>query len=95
MNPDIFLITGSLGVCLALAVLVIVLVDRARLRADVRDRLAKTADPYDVGPDALQLLHDLDTHLNEYVAADTELAAGFDRLRQAIRDEQNNHKGDS
>lgn len=49
---------------------------------------AKHQDPYDVGPDALRLLQDLDTHLDEYVAADTELAAGFDRLRQAIRDEQ-------
>lgn len=53
---------------------------------------AKTADPYDVGPDALQLLGELDAHLDEYVAADTELAAGFDRLRQAVRDEQ--QKGD-
>lgn len=49
---------------------------------------AKNCDPYDVGPDALRLLEDLDTHLDEYVAADTELSAGFDRLRQAVRDEQ-------
>lgn len=55
---------------------------------------AQNADPYDVGPDALRLLEELDTHLDNYVAADAELAAGFDRLRQAVRDEQNNHKGD-
>lgn len=55
-----------------------------------RAEQAKNADPYDVGPDALRLLQDLDTHLDEYVAADTELAAGFDRLRRAIRDEQRN-----
>lgn len=87
---DLFLITGTLGVCLGAAVLVIALVDRAHRCAE----LAKTADPYAVGPDALRLLEELDTHLDDYVAADTELAAGFDRLRQAVRDEQNNHKGD-
>lgn len=53
-----------------------------------RAEQAKNCDPYDVGPDALRLLADLDTHLDEYVAADTELADGFDRLRQAVRDEQ-------
>lgn len=41
---------------------------------------------HDVGPDALRLLQELDVHLDEYVAADPELAAGFDRLRDAIRD---------
>lgn len=57
-----------------------------------RAEQAKNSDPYEVGPDALRLLAELDAHLNEYVAADAELAAGFDRLRQAIRDEQ--QKGD-
>ncbi|MEV4861501.1 hypothetical protein [Streptomyces ossamyceticus] len=42
----------------------------------------------DVGPDALRLLQELDAHPDEYVLADPELAAGFDRLRTAIRDEQ-------
>lgn len=37
---DIFLITGSLGVCLGLAVLVFALVDRAHRRAAARTRLA-------------------------------------------------------
>jgi CHASE3 domain sensor protein len=57
-----------------------------------RAEQAKNDDPYEVGPDALRLLQDLDTHLDEYVAADTELAAGFARLRAAVRDEQ--QKGD-
>lgn len=52
MNPDIFLITGSLGVCLALAVLVIVLVDRARRRAAVRDRLAEVRARAELPPAA-------------------------------------------
>jgi hypothetical protein len=42
----------------------------------------------DVGPDALRLLQELNAHLDEYVLTDPELAAGFDRLRTAIRDEQ-------
>lgn len=84
MNPDVFLFTGALGVCLLLLV----------IAYDQFDRYCdKTGDgvnetPHDVGPDALRLLQDLDAHLDEYVAADTELAAGFARLRQAIRDEQ-------
>ena len=41
MNPDVFLITGTLGACLGLAVLVMVLVDRSRRRADARMRLAE------------------------------------------------------
>lgn len=63
-------------------------VDRARHRESTRDRLireAHEATVHDVGPDSLRLLQDLDA----YVAADAQLAAGFDRLRQAIRDEQN------
>lgn len=46
----------------------------------------QAADTVDVGPDALRLLEDLDAHLDEYVAADPELAAGFGRLRDAIRE---------
>ncbi|MFD9192948.1 hypothetical protein ACFWCA_32640 [Streptomyces phaeochromogenes] len=44
--------------------------------------------PHDVGPDALRLLEDLDRDLDEMVAADPELAAGFERLREAVADEQ-------
>lgn len=39
---------------------------------------------------ACEELRDLDTHLNAYVAADPELAAGLNRLWHAIRDEQQN-----
>jgi hypothetical protein len=44
------------------------------------------------GPDTLALLEELDAHLEEYVAADPEMAARFDRLWAAIHDEQ--QKGD-
>ena len=50
--------------------------------------VAHDDDEYDVGPDSLRLLQDTDAYLDEYVLADAEMAAGFDRLRQAIRDEQ-------
>jgi len=56
--------------------------------AEARARTGLT-DGHDVGPDALRLLQHLDAHLDAHVAADPELAAGFDRLRQAIREEQN------
>jgi hypothetical protein len=55
-----------------------------------RTWLAHRTQQPDVGPDALRLLQELDAHLDEYVLADPELAAGFDRLRTAIRDEQQN-----
>lgn len=42
-----------------------------------RAEQAKNSDPYDVGPDALHLLGELDTHLDEYAAADPELRAAF------------------
>lgn len=40
MNPDVFLFTGALGVCLLLLVIAYWLLDRARRRAVTRDRLA-------------------------------------------------------
>lgn len=43
---------------------------------------------HDVGPDQLRLLEELDAHPDDYVATDPELAAGFARLRAAIRNEQ-------
>ncbi len=52
------------------------------------------ATTHPVNPKALRLLEELDAHLDDYVTADPELAAGFDRLRAAIRDEQQNQKGD-
>ncbi|MFD4569347.1 hypothetical protein ACFWOX_33920 [Streptomyces sp. NPDC058467] len=53
---------------------------------------------HDVGPDALRLLQDLDAHLDEYFARMSHLfeelgpptpdLTGLERLRQAVRDEQ-------
>jgi hypothetical protein len=40
------------------------------------------------GPDSLRLLADLDAHLDNYVAEHPDVAAGFERLRRAVRDEQ-------
>ena len=51
----------------------------------VRRALRDNQQP-DIGPDALRLLEELDAHLDNYVLADPELAAGFDRLRTAITD---------
>jgi hypothetical protein len=56
-----------------------------------------TGVQHDVGPDALRLLEELDDHLNEQLAAlaglyervgPPEVDAGCDRLRPAVRDEQ-------
>lgn len=72
--------------------------DRDRIIAAARKRSAFPTDTeHDVGPDALRLLEDLDAHLDQQFAAlaglyerlgPSDLDAGFDRLRQAIRDEQ-------
>lgn len=53
---DLFLITGSLGVCLGLAVLAIALIDHAKRRTAVRDRLADMPDADPAVADALELL---------------------------------------
>jgi hypothetical protein len=72
-------------------------------------RLGRTRRPsaHDVGPDQLRLLEEMDAHLDEYVAEDPDLwdvfgrggnwdvQAGLDRLRQAIRDEQQKETGDA
>lgn len=50
-----------------------------RLRAERR---------YDYGPHASRLWMELDAHLNEYVAANADLDAGFARLNTAIRNQQ-------
>jgi hypothetical protein len=77
---DLFLITGSLGVCLGLAVLAIVLIDRAKNRRPyLAARWNDTASdwvneaPHDVGPDQLLLLADLETHLKAYAATVADL----------------------
>ena len=73
----------GLLVLTVLAVLMVVATVAGVARAVRRLR----AGHYD-GPDSLLLLEDLDAHLDEYVAADPQLAARFDRLRDAIRDQQ-------
>ena len=50
------------------------------LRVSRANRLVR----HEVGPDALRLLQELDTHLAQTVARDPELAAGFQRLRTAL-----------
>ncbi|MFF6781380.1 hypothetical protein [Streptomyces sp. NPDC012510] len=82
MNTDIFLVTGTLGVCLAAAVLVFVLVERA-LENRKRPYLAARWDdragdwvnetPHDVGPDPLLLLDDITAHLKAYGAEIADL----------------------
>lgn len=68
-------------------------------RPKARDVIAAARDSYE-GPDSLRLMQDLDAHLDAYatqigglyeqsaVAPDPVLAAGRDRLRDAVRDEQ-------
>jgi len=69
--------------------------ERDRIIAAARRR--QGAPVHDVGPDQLRLLEDLDAHLDEYFARMSHLfeelgppnvpdPAGFDRLRQAIRE---------
>lgn len=47
---------------------------------------ADEAEPVYDGPDQLQLLEDTERYINQLTANDPELAAGFDRLRRAIRE---------
>jgi hypothetical protein len=66
---------------------------RATVRGEIdRDRIARENTVHDVGPDSLRLLRDLDLHLNLYLVDHPDVAEGFARLRQAVRDEQS--KGD-
>jgi hypothetical protein len=67
---------------------------RAMVRGEMnRDRIARENTVHDVGPDSLRLLRDLDLHLNLYLVDHPDVAEGFARLRQAVRDEQ--FKGDT
>lgn len=77
---DLFLITGSLGVCLGLAVLAIALIDHAKNRRPyLAARWDETAGDWanqtahDVGPDPLRLIADLEQHLKAYGAAVADL----------------------
>ena len=78
---------------------------RAAGRAS-RAEEAREETVHDVGPDSLQLLQDLDAHLDAHAAQlaglyerlgppDPAWAAGCERLWDAIRDEQNNQKGEA
>lgn len=63
--------------------------ERARIIAAARARTGLDADDgHDVGPDSLRLLEDLDAHLDRYLIDHPDVADGFARLRQAVRDEQ-------
>lgn len=74
--------------------------DRDRIIAEAHRRTAP--DGHDVGPDALRLLEDLDAHLDGYFARVSHLfeelgpppidPAGLDRLRAAVRDDQQQGK---
>jgi hypothetical protein len=77
-----------------------------RRRPLERDQIIAAARDSYVGPDSLRLMQDLDAHLDAYAARvaglyepaytapDPVLAAGCERLWDAVRDEQNHHKGD-
>lgn len=68
------------------------LIRRKTVRGEMaRDQAARENTVHDVGPDSLRLLKDLDLHLNLYLVDHPDVAEGFARLRQAVRDEQ---KGD-
>jgi hypothetical protein len=85
------IITGaviSFAFLSTLASITVVAIGVAAYRFTARWRRRRRADGHDVGPDTLLLLEDLDAHLDEHVATDPYLAAGFARLRAAVRDEQ-------
>jgi len=70
---------------LAVSVAVIVIFGAAAIAAWRRDR---RDEQHDVGPDALQLLDDLDAHLDQFAIDDPEVKAGLARLNAAVRDDQ-------
>ena len=77
---------------------------RAASRAS-RAEEAREETVHDVGPDALQLLQDLDAHLDAHAAQlaglyerlgppDPAWDAGLERLHDAVRDHTNTPEGD-
>lgn len=66
---------------LAVSVAVIVIFGAAAIAAWRRDR---RDEQHDVGPDALQLLDDLDAHLDQFAIDDPEVKAGLSRLLEAL-----------
>lgn len=81
----------SVAFLAGLALAIVVVFALALIRAAAYYR---RVDQDDVGPDALQLLEDLDAHLNQHADHDPDLTAGFVQLRGAIRDEQQKEAGD-
>lgn len=80
MNPDVFLLTGILGVALGVVVAAYCLFDRYRSRhpylaAHWDDETGDWVNdkPHDVGPDALLLLDQLTAHLKAYAAEIADL----------------------
>lgn len=57
-----------------------------RIIAEADDKPAADGEWVYDGPDSLRLIQDLDAHLNAYVLDNPQMAAGFGRLRDAIRD---------
>lgn len=80
---------------------------RALRHEAMQDQPVRAAGQHDVGPDALRLLTELDAHLDAYFARLSHLfeelgpppspdpmEAGRQRLMDAVRDNQNQHKGE-
>jgi len=75
-----------------ITVSVAVLIATAAIREGARRRRARQ---HDTSPDALRLLEDLDDHLDDVLANDPDVAAGFARLDAAIRREQQGEAHDA
>jgi hypothetical protein len=74
---------AALGLlCLLMVAIALVIVICARWTR------ARSADEHEAGPDALRLLEELDLHLDAYLLENPEVREGFDRLRDAVGDEQ-------
>jgi hypothetical protein len=69
----------------ALSVAVLAILAMAAADAIRRIRIERR---YDLGPRGNALWADLDAHLDEFLDDNPDIAAGLDRLRTAIRDEQ-------
>lgn len=101
--PAITVITFLIA---AYTVIAVCLRRRDRRRPSERDRIIAAARDSYQGPDSLRLLEDLEAHIDAYgmaieglyeqphTAPDPVLAAGTGRLWDAVRDTQNQTKGE-